>query len=95
MAYANNKTGLWAIVHPKKKKVVILEDRKIVKEYSFKMDIPFEMVEKTVWKHNYKEWSVSERDYESIITVKVWDAEIIDKIKSGALEFYKKQLITI
>lgn len=81
---------LRAIVAPKKKKVKIMMGDTLLKEYNFKIDVPFKRVLKQFYGYDYGAFSVSERDYAYTKEVVEWDVETIKKIEQDALSFYNK-----
>ncbi len=91
----SNETKIDAIVCPKQKLVKIVRAgvkgaKAVIKTYRFKEDIPFEEKDKAVTRYDFGAWSVSEREYETTVKVRVWDESVMQSIKQKALNFYNQ-----
>lgn len=86
----SNKVKLRAIVCPKQKKVKIMEGGRLIKTYTFKMDIPFKKVQRAVFVHDYGERCVADRDSVHFQDDVEWDKNIIQSIADRALNHHHK-----
>lgn len=78
----------WYVVAPKQKKVKIMFGRKLMKTYSFQMDVPSRKVEKEFEYYDYGEWCVSARAGTYKKEVINYDEKVMNEIGQRALEYY-------
>lgn len=83
---------LHAVVCPEQKLVKIKIGQEVVKTYSFKRDVPSEMVDKVFHGYDYGAWSVSDRDYTYTKKVKVWDEAVMKEIREETLKIYNETI---
>ena len=82
-----------AVVAPVKKEVHIFCGKKLLKKYSFKMDIPFTYEDREFEGYDWGEWSVADRGFTYTRRVKVWEETIIAEIRLKTLaQFQLDQL---